>query len=240
MIQSNKKGFTIVELMLAMTFVSLLAVGISVAIIQMSDLTTKGNTLRELNTINRAVNDDFKRSFNSSGLISGWGVSTNHSTSAGDNVYFVKANNAGAFCSGKFSYLWNNGQHLSTGILTPGATVGVRYAGAGARDTSIRLIRVNDRTRLYCRNLSSWTSIPRGSGTVEVFSAGETNMMLFDIDFRKNRESVATGQSIIQISYTLGTARDDGRTRFQNCEGSNDDIRCAAGQFTTVVRTLGR
>ena len=232
-----KKGFTIVELMLAMTFVSFLAISIAVTTIQMSNLTVKGNTLSELNKANRALNDDFKRSFNSISNMSGW-TSNTPAGAPGSDVYYLKNGNGGAFCTGKFSYLWNNGSHISS--LPTGSTVSVRYDGADAKDTTIRLIRVNDKTRAYCQSTSSWVTIPRNSDTIEVLSAGDTDMMLFNISFAKGKSNAASNQSIVKIDYILGTKQDDGRATPANCLGSTDNSRCAAGDFTTIVRTLGQ
>ena len=62
--QQDKKGFTIIELMLAMSVVALLLLAIATMTMQMITIMTKGNTFRELNAAGRTINDDFTREFN--------------------------------------------------------------------------------------------------------------------------------------------------------------------------------
>ena len=239
MIQLNKKGFTIIELMFAMTAVSLLMLSIATLTIFMKDIMVKGNTYRELNSASRNINNSLLRAFNSISL-SGWDGQMRAAATAGP-VYYVKTAQAGAFCTGSFSYLWNDDSVLmSATAVTP-----IRYSGATTTDKSIRFIKVADNSMQYCdpatRN-TAWVTVPRDSSVNEVLSSGETNMMLYDINFSRIATDNDTGQSLINISYILGTGSGAERITVSGgtCNPSSDENYCAINNFNVTVRTIGR
>ncbi len=240
MIQLNKKGFTIIELMLAMTAVSLLMLSIATLTIFMKDIMVKGNTYRELNAASRNINNSLSRSFNSISL-SGWDGQMRAAATAGP-VYYVKTGQAGAFCTGSFSYLWNDDLVLK--IST--AVAPIRYSGAATNDKSIRFIKVADSSMQYCdpatRN-TAWITVPRDSSVSEVLSSGETNMMLYDINFALIASDNDTGQSLVNISYILGTGSDAAQqitATGGTCTPNSDENYCAINNFNVTVRTIGR
>ena len=94
--QQDKKGFTIIELMLAMSVVALLLLAIATMTMQMITIMTKGNTFRELNAAGRTINDDFTREFNSIYGLGEWtGRVVNDPTA---DAYYVRNGDSGAFC----------------------------------------------------------------------------------------------------------------------------------------------
>ena len=240
MIQLNKKGFTIIELMLAMTAVSLLMLSIATLTIFMKDIMVKGNTYRELNAASRNINNSLSRSFNSISL-SGLDGQMRAAATAGP-VYYVKTGQAGAFCTGSFSYLWNDDLVLKD----PDAVAPIRYSGAATTDKSIRFIKVVDSSMQYCdpatRN-TAWVTVPRDSSVNEVLSSGETNMMLYDVNFSQIATDNDTGQSLINISYILGTGSDAAQqitATGGTCTPNSDENYCAINNFNVTVRTIGR
>ena len=72
MTQGTKKGFTIMELMLAMGVIAFLLVGVAGLIIQMTNTITRGTTYKDLNTAARTINADFTKTFNSSPTLDDW------------------------------------------------------------------------------------------------------------------------------------------------------------------------
>lgn len=55
MTQVKSRGFTIIELMLSMTFLAMLMLVIALTTIQISNIYNKGVTLREVNQAGRSV-----------------------------------------------------------------------------------------------------------------------------------------------------------------------------------------
>lgn len=226
----TKKGFTIIELLLAMTVVSFLVIAIAIATIQMSSIMTKGKTMKELNIASRSINKEFTEKFNSTQAIWGW---DGQAPSGGSNSSYVSDANGGAFCTGDFSYLWNTAQILNSNERE----APVRYAGGDP----IRLVRVRDTARDYCTETRNWGNIPDDRNiTSEIISAGEIDLMLYDIQFRA-RIDETSGQSLINIQYVLGTKSDNGQINANQCQpNSNLKDYCAINKFDLTVRTIGR
>lgn len=221
----NKKGFTIIELLLAMTMVSFLMMAIAGMILQMTTLMTRGNTFRELNAAGRTVNDDFTRSFNSLSKLD-WDGLRGDSLGGGD---FIRNDEWGAFCTGNFSYLWN--MRGSEVIQSNGSP--------------IKLVRIRDADKRYCRasatgGATSHLSNLPANEIKEIIGNGEVDLRIFDINFELLRSDNDSGQNLIKISYVLRTAH-DGEINQPNCNPTNQ-LRdyCAINKFEVIVRTLGR
>ncbi len=67
-----KKGFTIMELMLAMGVVAFLMIAVAGLIIQMTNTITRGTTYRDLNAASRTINVDLTKTLNSTSMLEGW------------------------------------------------------------------------------------------------------------------------------------------------------------------------
>lgn len=247
MIQGVKKGFTITELMLAMSFVSILLVAIATMTMQLSKIYTKGNTMRDLSSSGRTINDDFTHTFNSIPSFDWQSVKT--SPTPGAN-YVQKQDGSGAFCSGTYSYLWNNAKTLNDPNSV--SAISVRYKNTGVKDTSIRLVKVSDPNGGYCSGGNDWSQIERGDSgnkqTIDLLPEGESGLMLYGIQFNSDNNLVdeVTNQRVISISYVLGTKNDDGNVSVTsggatcNPDNKSGQDYCAINKFDLTVRTLGR
>lgn len=247
MIRADKKAaFTIVELMLAMTFVSFLMVAVVLMTMQLSRIYTKGNTMRNLNTAGRTINSDFTTTFNSISVINWRGKSSDF----GYGEHFVMPSDgsgSGAFCTGRYSYLWNGATILNS--KTTGKVVPIRFAGKAQSDSSLRLVKINDPSASYCSSRAGWESVPEGGSVVNLLPPGDTNLMIYGIDFQSNDGILydqASNQRVVNASYILGTANDHGTVNVSGmtCQppasaGGMEDY-CAINKFELTVRTLGR
>jgi prepilin-type N-terminal cleavage/methylation domain-containing protein len=63
MIQGYKKGFTLIELMLAMSFISVLLLSIAMVGIQAGKMYSRGIVLRDVNQAGRDISDTIRRDF---------------------------------------------------------------------------------------------------------------------------------------------------------------------------------
>lgn len=115
-----KRGFTLIELMLAMTFISVLLIAIALLVIQISAIYNRGMTLRQVSSAGQSVVADIQRSVQAS--------AADIDTSKVDS---------GRLCLGNYSYIWNSADSNSN-----------QYAGGD--DRQIRLVRAVDLGRAYC------------------------------------------------------------------------------------------
>ena len=117
MIQFHKKqsGFTIIELMLAMTGIAFLLLFVTYSILHMTNLYSKGVAIRQINQVGRQVSDDVARELRYGGAPKA-----------------LKDNNR--LCVGTKSYIWNKRGTLATNPI----------ANKTASGSVVGLVRLND------------------------------------------------------------------------------------------------
>lgn len=229
--QGNKKGFTIMELMLAMGVIAFLLLSVAGLIIQMTNTITRGTTYKDLNAASRTINADLTKTFNSTSVLDGWDGQNNN------NEYYRVVGGSGAFCTGSVSYLWN------TNLEGSGALI------VHARDNNpVRFVKIRDTAKSYCSSTAQstvWKSVPRNDTVTEILSNSEVNLQLHSISFTSggNLISSSSNQMIVNIAYVLGTPNNNDirmNAGSRNCEGNVKSNYCAVNKFELTVRTLGR
>ena len=110
----NKTGFTILELAIAMAFMSFLLLSIGFAIIQISNTYQKGVTIKTVNNNGRELVDEFSRTILASKYNNKGGFELVYSQTYG-SVEGIEEEVPlhGVFCVGNYSYLWNTGYALN-------------------------------------------------------------------------------------------------------------------------------
>lgn len=176
---TDKKGFTLVELTLAMAFLAILLITIAILIIRIVSIYQSGLTIRSVSSTGRQLIDDFTRSISGSPIV---GVSYDpdaedalFSDDFGNNdritykYYFQKTGRAvirpesgdeiirddaplaGGFCTGRYSYLWNTAYALQGGDED---FAGFTYSYGDKLNptvlTQFKLIRIPDDKRSIC------------------------------------------------------------------------------------------
>lgn len=230
--QANKKGFTIMELMLAMGVIAFLLLSVAGLIIQMTNTITRGTTYKDLNAASRTINADLTKTFNSTSVLDGWDGRTN------TNEYYRVVGGSGAFCTGSVSYLWN------TNLKDPDAAL-IIYVGD---KNPVRFIKVRDTAKSYCSDNAQstvWRNVPRDNTVTEILSNSEVNLQLHSISFSSGGNLInrPSNQMIINIAYVLGTPNNNDirmNAGSRNCEGNVKSNYCAVNKFELTVRTLGR
>lgn len=142
--RTTRSGFTIIELLLSITFVSILLVTIALLISHTIATYQKGVALKTVNSIGLHIIDDISRTVNASpaktaeticrdrygGL--NFGAATGETAKCvQDNAYrltfyqkygsietdggTISAPLYGVFCTGRYSYIWNSGYLINTG-----------------------------------------------------------------------------------------------------------------------------
>ena len=228
--KKHQQGFTIVELMLAMSFVSVLLVSIAMLTIQVSNIYTRGVTLRQVNEAGLEISTDLQRSLRQASNLDV------NDTSSG---YVNQPGIGGRLCLGDFSYVWNTAQALSgdRGSLT----AELNKVDTSPTPTPVRFVKVLDRGKLLCQPITSmgtitgYPNIPLSSQPNDLLLAGDRDLALHNIAISAPPDGLAT------ITITIGTkdltAVD---TKDNTCrppsDADSDQEYCAVNKFVIVTR----
>ncbi len=241
------KGFTIVELTLAMAFISVLLLAIATTVMQIGGLYNRGMLLREANQTARVLADDLRRTLN--------GVSA-FSIEAAEGRYYAFDNVGGRMCTGQYSYIWNTGAALQAGTdsrLT-------RYAKATPADPTpppVRLVKVPDGMQKYCQFNSAtggfvYPDIVTAdrSKAQELIAAGDHTLALHSFRVRQVAYDSLTHQRLYIMRLVIGTdnqkaLKPDATGEKVSCyepgatgtDVEPDPMYCAVREFNFAVRT---
>lgn len=230
MSHDNKRGFTLIELMLAMTFIAILLVAIAMTSIQISKIYNKGITLREVNQAGRAISDDIQRSIASSVPFD---VTPKKDASpATERSKYVVRDGGGRLCLGRYTYAWNYG--ASVAGVSGAPTVFNEY-----EDNSIvRFAKVSDPSGDLCTNPAA--RIIRENAT-EMLTSGDRDLVVHDLTVTSNTADPITGQAIYAISLVIGTNDNEQlETNDRSCKAPADGVGqenyCSVNQFDIIAR----
>lgn len=182
-----RKGFTIIELTLAMTFVSILLLSIAVTVIQISGSYNRGLLTKDINETARGVASDLQRTIAASMPFEVSGTGTQ----------FIDSSWGGRLCTGDYTYAWNYGSTLAATNPLDKNT----YTGGSEL---MRFARVEDPSGVYCANPS--TMIDKSVST-ELLTASDHDLAMqdFSITSTTTAKDDATGKRLYYIQMYLGT-----------------------------------
>jgi prepilin-type N-terminal cleavage/methylation domain-containing protein len=129
----NNRAFTIVELMLAMSVLSMLLLAIAMLVIQIGQIYNKGVTLKSLNQAASVVSKDIQSTLGQADASAVKVVASLPGT-----------NGSGRMCTGTITYAWNTARDTSAQVSTRN-----KYSGADA-GKEIRLARIDDKGGNLC------------------------------------------------------------------------------------------
>ena len=238
---ANKRyGFTIIELVIAMGFVSVLLIAIAMTVIQIGNIYNRGITLKDVNQAGRSLTSELLRSINQSApfLLS--------------NRY-VQQNWGGRLCLGQYSYIWNYGK-----ALTPPLDSNRNVFSDSVNE--IRFVKVLDPNASYCTKsvVGDYIDV-LSSEAVELLNVGQHNLAIHDFIITTTLDDPSTplvnenttgdsktGQQLYSIVFTIGTndqlALDfsDGlivcKPPSETAEGA-DPSYCSINQFNILARS---
>ena len=241
----NQRGFTLIELMLSMTFVAILLLTIALTVIQMGTTYNRGMTLKELNQVARDVSDDLRRTVQSSGAFA---IAPNGAETVD---YLIHKDTGGAIiggrvCTGSVSYLWNNAKQAQ---LKTSPLLAYYTTASGAQTTPLSLAKVPDAGKAYCQKNSSNNLVTKnirpadGGQVTELLKPGDRTigLLAFSITAKDGTSDPASGQRLYTVSYRLSTgsyeAINDEQTE---CRGPGDPqsnlTYCNVQDFSIVLR----
>jgi type II secretory pathway pseudopilin PulG len=230
MSQRNTKGFTLIELMLAMSFVSVLLISIAMLTIQISHLYTRGITMKEINQAGTEITSDIKRTFTQAYV---------------QGVSYREDNGRKFLCTGDFTYVANNPDDLEKETLpSPPGTL-IKVTGS---TTYVRLAKVKDLGGSLCKVSPLPTTLPAGS--IELLGGGDRSLVVADMSLSPTATSIAAnpslkadfdaGRMLYSITLTLRSGVKAELTTDSQClppsEIESNSDYCAIDTFTIVAR----
>ncbi len=211
----HNRGFTLVELTLAMTYISMLMLSIAMLTLQISSIYNQGLTLRDVDQIGQSVTSDMQRTL---------------STSSQSKVSTALRNDGGRLCAGGVVYAWNYGNDIDTDHTVFNVYV-------SGKQQAIRLVKFSTAGKEFCQTNSSGAYEKIPDTATELITSGGRNLAIqaFSMD---TPVILGGGQSMYSLHLTLGT----NTTEVINGEGCElpktlvDDQYCAVNEFNFVAR----
>lgn len=221
----SNNGFTIVELMLAMAFVSALLLAIAVTVIQIGNIYNKGITYKSVSQTGVLVANDLQQSF--SGVRPFPLSSSNYRSSVW----------GGRLCTGKYSYIWNYGSQMTN----PNRNV---YSSGTSQ---IYLVKAFDPIGDYCltpsKKIDSATAVDLINRSTNPFATNSLAIHRFIVSTSPTADDPITGQRLYRIRFILGTNDQSslnivsGITECKTPDQFNANPEyCAVNSFDFIVR----
>lgn len=230
MSHNSKAGFTLIELMLAMTFIAVLLVAIAMTTIQISNIYNKGITLREVNQAGRSVSSELQQSIASSVPFDVTPKSDN--SPATETSRYVVRDGGGRLCLGNYSYAWNYGKALVGGVGAP--AIYNRYDN----NTPVRFAKVEDAGGALCADVN--TSVPLAKAS-ELLSTGDRELVLHSFSIAETASDPSINQALYAITMVIGTNdREQLTTDNTSCKppssGVGNEDYCSVNQWDIIAR----
>ncbi len=226
MSNNSRSGFTLVELMLSISFIAILLLAIAMLIIQMSAIYNKGLTLREANQAGQFISSEIQRSLNQtySNAVEAVEFSDGHGTYGG------------RLCAGGTVYAWNYPSSFSD-------THAINRVGTSADASDVRFVKFSGTADKYCQqNEDTWEQLPYNA--TELLSEGNANIAIHSFSLERSVVNEDNSQTIYTVKMVVGTTNvglvtDANGTR---CNDGNkkDDEWCAVNEFGFTARSGNR
>lgn len=232
--KEHKKGFTIIEITLAMTFLAILMVSIATLIMRVTNIYQKGLAMRAINATGTEIIEDITRTVGAASYLvdihsqdaelGGNGVmeydnnyklvekyyydytvyNENHNGKNFNVQYF------GVLCTGDYSYIWNTARALDPDFTTKNFIT--------VNGEKVKMVRVYDREQTQCSkdkngsvaNLAKRNYLPvtinvPADNVVELINNDEMDLALYEFNITPATQSAITRQSFISANFILAT-----------------------------------
>lgn len=231
------KGFTLIELVLAMAFISVLLLAIALTAIQAGRLYNRGLVLSSINQAGRNLSDIIRRDFLQAAYKSDFAV-----VNIMEGEY-----SSGRFCTGQYSYVWNSPKVLDR---LSDADIATNNAVVRTSDNRpINAVRLIDSTGAWCQQSptgSYLNVVPIDNVTTLLrtqSSEGDVVLALHDLRVAPLTPQ-DTREGLYRINFVIGTSVvSEINTSKRTCKPPNDDEAnadfCAINNFEMIVRTNG-
>lgn len=239
----KRQGFTLIELMLAMGFVSALLIAVAMTVIQIASIYNRGITLKDVNQAGRSIASELQRSISES-------ASFNINSGVGSR--YIVQGWGGRLCLGQYSYIWNYGVAIDPNSLDINRNV---YSPTVPLSPEIRFVKVLDPNASYCTKALTGKEYKDVifSDAVELLNVGEHNLAMqsFVISTSSTAGDTKTGQRLYSMKFLIGTNNRgilsdhsdstltglaDATTCKPPSEFGADPAYCSINQFDIVAR----
>ena len=228
----TSSGFTIIELTLAMSFVSMLLISVAMLSIQLTNQYTRGLTLKEITQAGTEVTNDIKRTMGQVQL-QGEGVRLRN-VSGGAQV----------LCTGAYSYIRNTPDSLQANGGTGDANT-VRVGPPGNATTPARFAKVRDLGGVLCStNILDTNKAFETSDVSELLSGGSRLLSVRQLAVTPNgRPSAAhpfyqefeQGRGYYEIDITIGAGlTSEAEIDGNSCKPPNDSTGQSNFEFCAI------
>lgn len=232
----HQQGFTIIELLLAMTFVSLLLMAIALTVMQITVLYQRGATLKEVDQTGRAISEDLQSTI---GAAAPFDVGEGQAGGVAYRPQYRTGGTSGTaegarLCTGGYSYIWNYGAHLGDPIN--------QFADS---DDELRLVKVRDNGAVYCADIDR--AVVRAEA-VDLLASGNVDVALQSFRITRVANDPVLQQALYYITLEVGTndqaalkrsveglMTSDMACKPPSEEGANSDY-CAVNKFEFTAR----
>ena len=232
--KEHKKGFTIIEITLAMTFLAILMVSIATLIMRVTNIYQKGLAMRAINATGTEIIEDITRTVGAASYLvdihsqdaelGGNGVmeydnnyklvekyyydytvyNENHNGKNFNVQYF------GVLCTGDYSYIWNTARALDPDFTAKNFIT--------VNGETVKMVRVYDHEQAQCNkdkngsvtNLAKRNHLPVAinvpvDNVVELINSDEMDLALYEFNVTPATQSAITRQSFISANFILAT-----------------------------------
>ena len=249
-IKQKRAGFTLIELSLSLAFISILSITIVMIINDMILTYQKGLVLKQVNTVGTELVDEFSSAISQSptndlkSLCSTLYTSDSSARQScqDDNAYkFVLAVRTadvkigsgtktassapvfGAFCSGKYTYIWNSGYFFNSNDYEVADVEMATFSykkddGTTAKIENFRLLKVLDPSHSICYTANGYESSNVISNSFEtdnviteeptdILSGDYSNLALYDLYISKPAQDNQSKNAFYSGSFILATVQ---------------------------------
>jgi prepilin-type N-terminal cleavage/methylation domain-containing protein len=216
--RKKSRGFTLIELSLAMTFVSILLMSVALLTIQLGKLYAHGSLMKDVNQAGSELTSDMRRSISASFI---------------DDVKYKKytdGSGAIAICFGSISYIANSPAKLEANSAK------VKYYNSS---TQVHLAKVADTNSALCLNTTAPDYL--GQGAKEMLAAGSGNDRTLSVHKISDPTILPDGNGggLVELSLIVGTSSTAEIINDQ-CKPPSEAISggeyCSVNTFTIVGR----
>ena len=214
----SKNGFTLVELSLSMVFIAVLSVIIVLVINGTVSSYRRGITLNLLNTVGSELVSDITTAVQESPIDGE--LCHNNNDDDGSCRYASRTNYAkvegkripvsGAFCTGKYSYVWNSGYYFDDNYQIEGEKMRVVDKDGREVLSEFKLAKILDTERNACLPNTDDTNEIKISGeeadAEDVLDENNSGVAVYNFEVNPPVDGGGGGQLYL-ISLTLGTAQ---------------------------------
>ncbi len=228
----QKKAFTIIEFLLAMTFLAVLLMGITTVTLRILEIYRKGLSMRAINATGRDILNDMSRTVAGSPIVDNINPkAAEGSTNITSDDILVAYRNyynettmtyhektvqaGGVFCTGSYSYIWNTAPAIKMARENSSYISDMFRIKVGDEENYYKFARVPDVDRKACERKDE-NSFDLKSKVIEVddkekivslISDDDADLALYDFVVLPATQNNKTGQVFYSGMFILATIR---------------------------------